>query len=252
MGGKPAARESWLCSRSSSHAVCVTGPSWRPATGTAAEPCLPASPCRRARTRGGPLGFRLGLAVGFAKQCWAGRRHATQGHDFLRGHRLGGHARPQPGGAGDAGTDRAILRSTPPRPAPPSFISMCAIPRPPSPSMDGALYREVVERIRASGTDVLINLTTGPGARFVHERRRPVESRARHRRSSGPDERVRHVVELKPDICSLDMGSLNMGSARLHQHARATCSHGDRDPRCRRACRNSKCSRPATCCSPSA
>ena len=34
------------------------------------------------------------------------------------------------------------------------------------PSMDGALYREVVERIRASGTDVLINLTTGPGARF--------------------------------------------------------------------------------------
>src|SRR5260370_37077544 len=27
-----------------------------------------------------------------------------------------------------------------------------------------------------------------------------------------PDERVRHVVELRPDICSLDMGSLNMGS----------------------------------------
>src|SRR5215467_15536752 len=35
------------------------------------------------------------------------------------------------------------------------------------PSMDPALYREVVERIRASGTDVLINLTTGPGARFL-------------------------------------------------------------------------------------
>src|SRR5689334_22110428 len=34
-------------------------------------------------------------------------------------------------------------------------------------SMDGALYREVVERIRDSGSDVLINLTTGPGARFV-------------------------------------------------------------------------------------
>ena len=27
-----------------------------------------------------------------------------------------------------------------------------------------------------------------------------------------PDERVRHVLELRPDICSLDMGSLNMGS----------------------------------------
>ena len=35
------------------------------------------------------------------------------------------------------------------------------------PSMELALYREVVERIRDSGTDVLINLTTGPGARFV-------------------------------------------------------------------------------------
>src|ERR1700674_3406618 len=35
------------------------------------------------------------------------------------------------------------------------------------PSMDAALYREVVERIRASGTDALINLTTGPGARFM-------------------------------------------------------------------------------------
>lgn len=34
------------------------------------------------------------------------------------------------------------------------------------PSMDGALYREVVDRIRSSGSDVLINLTTGPGARF--------------------------------------------------------------------------------------
>src|SRR5216684_3971180 len=40
-------------------------------------------------------------------------------------------------------------------------------PKTTRPSMDLALYREVVERIRASGTDVLINLTTGPGARFV-------------------------------------------------------------------------------------
>src|SRR6267142_733061 len=35
------------------------------------------------------------------------------------------------------------------------------------PSMDAALYREVVERIRSSSTDVVINLTTGPGARFT-------------------------------------------------------------------------------------
>ena len=36
-----------------------------------------------------------------------------------------------------------------------------------TPSMDPAHYREVTERIRDSGTDVIINLTTGPGARFV-------------------------------------------------------------------------------------
>ena len=34
-------------------------------------------------------------------------------------------------------------------------------------SMDLAHYREVVERIRDSGSDILINLTTGAGARFI-------------------------------------------------------------------------------------
>ena len=42
--------------------------------------------------------------------------------------------------------------------------------------MDGALYRETVERIRASGTDVLINLTTGPGARFMHDPNDPTKA----------------------------------------------------------------------------
>jgi uncharacterized protein (DUF849 family) len=78
------------------------------------------------------------------------------------------------------------------------------------PSMDLALYREVVDRIRASGTDVLINLTTGPGARFVPGDEDP-EKPGRGTTLKHPAERVRHVVELKPDICSLDMGSLNMG-----------------------------------------
>ena len=36
-----------------------------------------------------------------------------------------------------------------------------------APSMDNALYAEVVDRIRQSGSDVIINLTTGPGARIV-------------------------------------------------------------------------------------
>ena len=83
-------------------------------------------------------------------------------------------------------------------------------PKSTKPSMDTAHYREVVERIRGSGTDVLINLTTGPGARFTHDERDPSKPSAESVLKS-PEERVRHVVELKPDICSLDMGSLNMG-----------------------------------------
>ena len=78
------------------------------------------------------------------------------------------------------------------------------------PSMDPALYREVVERIRASGTDVLINLTTGPGARFIPGVDDPLKP-APGSTLSLPAERVRHVVELAPEICSLDMGSMNMG-----------------------------------------
>jgi uncharacterized protein (DUF849 family) len=84
-------------------------------------------------------------------------------------------------------------------------------PKTTKPSMDGAHYREVVERIRASGTDVLINLTTGPGARFMHDPNDPTKA-GPDSTLRGPEERVRHVVELLPDICSLDMGSLNMGS----------------------------------------
>jgi 3-dehydrocarnitine:acetyl-CoA trimethylamine transferase len=83
-------------------------------------------------------------------------------------------------------------------------------PQTTKPSMDAALYREVVERIRASGTDVLINLTTGPGARFSHDDNDPTKPGPDSVLRS-PEDRVRHVVGLKPDICSLDMGSLNMG-----------------------------------------
>ena len=78
------------------------------------------------------------------------------------------------------------------------------------PSMETAHYREAVERIRASGTDVLINLTTGPGARFHHDPHDPSKAGPESVLRS-PEQRVQHVLEIKPDICSLDMGSLNMG-----------------------------------------
>jgi uncharacterized protein (DUF849 family) len=78
------------------------------------------------------------------------------------------------------------------------------------PSMDKAHYREVVERIRASGVDVLINLTTGPGARFTPGADDPLKPGPATNLKL-PAQRVEHILELRPEICSLDMGSMNMG-----------------------------------------
>lgn len=82
------------------------------------------------------------------------------------------------------------------------------------PSLETALYREVVERIRDSGSPVIINLTTGPGARFL-----PSDDVVNGAKPGSnlrpPHERVQHIVELRPEICSLDMGSLNFGKGAL-------------------------------------
>jgi uncharacterized protein (DUF849 family) len=78
------------------------------------------------------------------------------------------------------------------------------------PSMDGAHYAEVVDRIRSSGTDVVINLTTGPGGRFSpspDDAMKPGPGTTLR----NPRQRVQHVLDLRPEICSLDMGSMNMG-----------------------------------------
>ena len=83
-------------------------------------------------------------------------------------------------------------------------------PKTTRPSMETSLYKEVVDRIRESGSDVLINLTTGPGARFVPGDDDPLKPGPGTTMKT-PRERVKHVVALKPDICSLDMGSMNMG-----------------------------------------
>jgi len=78
------------------------------------------------------------------------------------------------------------------------------------PSRDLALYREVVDRIRDSGSDVVINLTTGAGARFA-----PLDDDPNRNALEGmatPEERMRHVLELKPEICSLDVATMNFGA----------------------------------------
>ena len=78
------------------------------------------------------------------------------------------------------------------------------------PSMELGLYRDVVERIRAKDKDLILNLTTGPGGRFVPS---PDEPRVAGPGTTltTPEKRVAHVAALKPDICTLDLNTMNSG-----------------------------------------
>lgn len=77
-------------------------------------------------------------------------------------------------------------------------------------SRDVALYREVVRRIRESGVDVVINLTAGMGGDLVIDQEDPLKPIDGTDLVNGLD-RLPHVEELLPDICTLDCGSLNFG-----------------------------------------
>jgi uncharacterized protein (DUF849 family) len=75
---------------------------------------------------------------------------------------------------------------------------------------DPALFREVIERIRASGSDLVINLTTGYGARYVPSEANPAVGGPGTTLIDGK-QRMRHIEELRPDICTLDVGTFNFG-----------------------------------------
>ena len=76
-------------------------------------------------------------------------------------------------------------------------------------SMDFDLYKEVVERIR-DHSDMILNLTTGAGARFIPDKNDPIGP-ALGSTLSLPEKRIGHVLRLRPEICSLDVGSMNFG-----------------------------------------
>lgn len=76
-------------------------------------------------------------------------------------------------------------------------------------SRDVELYREVVDRIRGSGTDVVINLTSGMGGDLEMGADEDPMTFGPYTDLVGPLTRLAHVQELLPDICSLDCGSLN-------------------------------------------
>jgi uncharacterized protein (DUF849 family) len=94
-------------------------------------------------------------------------------------------------------------------------------------SPEGALYEEVVQRIRAQNKKLMINLTTGLGASVVLSMdENPSLAHGTHLMS--PKERVSHVVKLKPEICTLDVVTFNYGNVsaqvNLPSHLRAMAS----------------------------
>jgi uncharacterized protein (DUF849 family) len=78
------------------------------------------------------------------------------------------------------------------------------------PSMELGYYREVVERIRARNTQLILNITTGPGGRFVPS---PDEPRiaAAGTTLMVPEKRVEHIAVLRPEICTIDLNTMNSG-----------------------------------------
>ncbi|TDR90085.1 3-keto-5-aminohexanoate cleavage protein [Enterovirga rhinocerotis] len=78
------------------------------------------------------------------------------------------------------------------------------------PSMEIGHYREVVERIRAKNTALVINLTTGPGGRYHPSEENPAVAGPRTNLLR-PERRVEHVLALKPDIATLDLNTMTFG-----------------------------------------
>jgi len=74
------------------------------------------------------------------------------------------------------------------------------------------LYREVVERIRASKVDVVINLTTGMGGDLILGAAESPLPPVSGTDMAGATERLEHVVELRPEICTLDAGTMNFAA----------------------------------------
>ncbi|WP_375688602.1 3-keto-5-aminohexanoate cleavage protein [Pseudooceanicola sp. LIPI14-2-Ac024] len=83
-----------------------------------------------------------------------------------------------------------------------------------APSRDPALYREVVARVRDSGTDVILNLTAGMGGDIVlGSPEAPLPLNEAGTDLVGATERLVHVEELLPEICTLDCGTMNFAEA---------------------------------------
>lgn len=103
-------------------------------------------------------------------------------------------------------------------------------------SRDVSLYRQVMELIRAKNTDVIVNFTAGMGGDLmIGDGENPRKFDEDNTDLVGPVERLLHVAELRPEICTLDCGSLNFGDShsvviqtpiQLREQARLIRSYG--------------------------
>jgi uncharacterized protein (DUF849 family) len=78
------------------------------------------------------------------------------------------------------------------------------------PSMLLDHYTDVVQRVRAGNPKLILNITTGPGGRFVPSKDDPRVA-AEGTTLMVPEKRVEHVAALRPDICTLDLNTMNSG-----------------------------------------
>ena len=86
-------------------------------------------------------------------------------------------------------------------------------PKTGTPSRKIEYYREVTEYIRASGTDVVLNLTAGMGGDIVFGGTEAPLPLVAGTDMAGATERVAHVSQCLPEICTLDCGTMNFAEA---------------------------------------
>ncbi len=81
-------------------------------------------------------------------------------------------------------------------------------------SRDPKLFKEIVDRIRDSDTDVVINITAGMGGDWISDPSNPAMP-GPGTDMIGPEERLAHVKDCLPEICSLDCGTLNFSDTDM-------------------------------------
>jgi uncharacterized protein (DUF849 family) len=82
------------------------------------------------------------------------------------------------------------------------------------PSRDPKMFREVTDRIREADVDVVLNLTAGMGGDIVFgDVETPMDLNSAGTDMAGATERVAHVLECRPEICTLDCGTMNFAEA---------------------------------------